>query len=168
LRAGHTVREFRHERRPEERAGAARMTRAPALRPGFTAERFNAFGRDYLPELIGLKILDLAEGYLRAELPIRKALLAPNGYLHAGSITTLADTAAGYACVAHLPEGAANFTTIELKLNFLGTARDGTLACEARALHLGRTTQVWEANVRHVETGKSIAIFCCTQMILRP
>jgi 1,4-dihydroxy-2-naphthoyl-CoA hydrolase len=143
------------------------VTRPPALRPGFTAERFNTFGRDYLPELIGLNILDVGEGFLKAELPIRKALLAPNGYLHAGTITTLADTAAGYACVAHLPDGASNFTTIELKLNFLGTARLGMLACEARALHLGRTTQVWEAIVRHVETAKDIALFSCTQMVLR-
>jgi uncharacterized protein (TIGR00369 family) len=148
--------------------GSPRMPRAPALRPGFTAERFDAFGRDFLPGLIGLKILDLGEGYLKAELPIRKALLAPNGYLHAGSITTLADTAAGYACVAHLPTDAANFTTIELKLNFLGTARDGVLACEARALHLGRTTQVWDATVSHAGTGKVIAVFSCTQLILRP
>lgn len=143
------------------------MTRPPALRSGFTAERFNAFGRDYLPALVGLRILDLGEGFLTAELPIRKALLAPNGYLHAGSVTTLADTAAGYACVAHLPEGATNFTTIELKLNFLATARDGVLACEARALHLGRTTQVWDATVSHVETARVIALFRCTQMVLR-
>jgi uncharacterized protein (TIGR00369 family) len=144
------------------------VTKPPSLRPDFTADRFNSFGREFLPELIGLKILDLGEGFLTAELPIRKALLAPNGYLHAGSITTLADTAAGYACVAHLPEGATNFTTIELKLNFLGTARDGILRCEARALHLGRTTQAWDATVSHVETARTIALFRCTQMILRP
>ena len=144
------------------------MTRPPALRPGYTAERFNAFGRDFLPELIGLTIIDVGEGFLIAELPIRTALLAPNGYLHAGSITTLADTAAGYACVAHLPDGASNFTTVELKLNFLGSARDGLLRCETRALHLGRTTQVWDATVSHVGSGKVIAIFRCTQMILRP
>ena len=74
-------------------------------------------------------------------------MLAPNGYLHAASVLLLADTAAGYACMAHLPEGAKNFTTIELKSNFLGTAREGTMRTECRAEHLGRTTHVWSATV---------------------
>ena len=144
------------------------MSKGPALRAGFTVDRFNAFGRDYLPELVGLKILDIGEGFLTAELPIRKALLAPNGYLHAGTVTTLADTAAGYACIAHLPEDATNFTTIELKMNFFGTARDGLLLCETRALHLGRSTQVWDATVTHTGTARTIAQYRCTQMVLRP
>jgi uncharacterized protein (TIGR00369 family) len=92
--------------------------------------------------------------------------MAPNGFLHAGSVVTLADTCAGYGCVANLPEGAVGFTTIELKSNHLGTARDGTVACVAKAVHLGRTTQVWDAVVRHKETGKTLALFRCTQMVL--
>ncbi|MGH6608991.1 MAG: PaaI family thioesterase, partial [Burkholderiaceae bacterium] len=89
-------------------------------------------------------------------------------YLHAASIVALADTSAGYATIAHLPDGASNFTTIELKSNFLGTATDGTLRSETRAAHQGRTTQVWDATVTHVESSKTIALFRCTQMILWP
>ena len=63
------------------------------------------------------------------------------------------------------PEGARNFTTIELKSNFLGTARDGRLHCEALAEHLGRTTQVWSATVRGPDDRK-VGLFRCTQMIL--
>jgi uncharacterized protein (TIGR00369 family) len=70
--------------------------------------------------------------------------------------------------VANLPDGAQNFTTIELKSNFLGTAREGIVECEAKAVHLGRNTQVWDALVRHRDTGKLIATFRCTQMILWP
>ena len=91
--------------------------------------------------------------------------MAPNGYLHAGAVVTLADSAAGYGCVASLPEGATGFTTIELKANFLGTANDGTLVCEAVALHSGRTTQVWDATVR-ADGGKTLAVFRCTQLLL--
>ncbi|HCK84598.1 MAG TPA: competence protein ComA, partial [Hyphomonadaceae bacterium] len=54
------------------------------------------------------------------------------------------------------------FTTIELKANFLGTARDGAVACEARLVHGGRTTQVWDAEAKHEATGKTIALFRCT------
>ena len=94
--------------------------------------------------------------------------MAPNGFLHAGSIVTLADTCSGYGCVANLPQGASGFTTIELKSNHLGTARTGTIECVARPVHLGRTTQVWDAVVTHRETGKTIALFRCTQIVLYP
>jgi 1,4-dihydroxy-2-naphthoyl-CoA hydrolase len=99
---------------------------------------------------------------------VRQELMAPNGYLHAGSVVTLADTACGYGCRTSLPEGATGFTTIELKSNFLGTARDGVVECEAKLLHGGRSTQVWDALVRHRESAKLIACFRCTQMILWP
>ena len=79
-----------------------------------------------------------------------------------------ADSACGYGCATSLPEGANGFTTIELKSNHLGTARDGTVVCEARLVHGGRTTQVWDAEAVHAETGKTIALFRCTQMVLYP
>lgn len=90
--------------------------------------------------------------------------MAPNGYLHAGTVVALADSACGYGCIVSLPEGSNGFTTIELKTNFLGTATDGTLECEGRMIHSGRTTQVWDATVRHGE--KTIAVFRCTQLLL--
>jgi 1,4-dihydroxy-2-naphthoyl-CoA hydrolase len=94
--------------------------------------------------------------------------MAPNGFLHAGALVTLADTCAGYGCLIHLPEGATGFTTIELKSNHLATAREGTVVCEARPAHLGKSTQVWDAIVRHRQTDRTLIIFRCTQMILYP
>lgn len=133
-----------------------------------TPENFNARGAGKLPGHLGIVVTHIGPSELRAELPVAPHLMAPNGYLHAGSVVTLADTSAGYGCLAHLPEGANGFTTIELKSNHLGTARDGTIECVATAAHLGRTTQVWDAVVTHRETGKTIALFRCTQMILYP
>ena len=95
-------------------------------------------------------------------------LLAPNGFLHAGALVTLADTAAGYGCVANLPAGANGFTTIELKSNHLATTLDGHVDCIARPAHVGRTTQVWDATVTHRESGRTLALFRCTQMVLYP
>ena len=138
------------------------------LRPGFDIDRFNAFGKDYLPGLVGLVLTEVAEGLVKGELAVRKALLAPNGYLHAGTVVTFADTLSGYGCVAHLPAGAENFTTVELKTNFLNTARDGRLYGEARAVHLGRTTQVWDAVVTHGEKRRRLALFRCTQLLIYP
>jgi len=118
-----------------------------------------------LPDRFGLVVTRIDEGRLDAELVIQPWMLAPNGFLHAASVLLLADTASGYACMAHLPEGAKNFTTIELKSNFLGTAREGTMRTECRADHLGRTTHVWSATV-FGPNDKKLALFRCTQMIL--
>jgi 1,4-dihydroxy-2-naphthoyl-CoA hydrolase len=141
---------------------------AMPLRPGFDAERFNRFGADFLPGYLGLSITRVSEGLIEGELELRKALLAPNTYLHAGTVVTFADTLAGYGCVAHLPENAQNFTTIELKTNFLNTAREGRLYGEARAVHLGRSTHIWDTVVTHGAERRQLALFRCTQLILYP
>ena len=115
-----------------------------------------------------MRFVAIDESNVTAELDIRAELLAPNGYLHAATVIALADTACGYGCLAHLPEGASGFTTIELKSNFLGTALEGTLSCVARPVHRGRNTQVWDATVRRKADSGTIALFRCTQMILWP
>ena len=136
--------------------------------PEITVALLNERGVGRLPGHLGIVITEVGDGQLTAELPVLPHLLAPNGYLHAGSVVTLADTASGYGCIVNLPEGASNFTTIELKSNHLGTAREGTLTCTAKVEHKGRNTQVWDAVVKSKETGKTIALFRCTQMILYP
>ena len=121
-----------------------------------------------LPGLLGIRITQMSDGELHAELPLRADLMAVNGYLHAGTVVSLADTAAGFGCVAHLPAGAESFTTNELKTNHIATAREGTVLCVARLVHGGRMTQVWDATVTHAESGKVIAHYRATQMILYP
>ena len=133
-----------------------------------TAEEWNARGAENLPGLLGIVFEKVESAEVVAKVTVRKALMAPNGYLHAGTVVTLADTCCGYGTVMSLPEGASGFTTIELKSNFFGSAREGTLVCVARPLHQGRTTQVWDATVTPVGGSKPIAQFRCTQMVLWP
>lgn len=129
---------------------------------------FQRFGADNLPGHLGIEIIEVSPQCVRGAVRVTRSLLAPNGFLHAGTIVTLADTCAGYGCIKALPQGASGFTTIELKSNHLGTALDGVIDCVATPLHIGRTTQVWDATVTHRETGKTIALFRCTQMVLYP
>jgi len=138
------------------------------LRPEVTLDVLNHRGDGRLPALVGFRVTALEEGMLAAELDIRPDLLAPNGFLHAATVIALADTASGFGCIAHLPAGADNFTTVELKSNFISTAREGTIATVARPVHLGNTTQLWDAVVSRKKDGKTIALFRCTQMILWP
>ena len=133
-----------------------------------TPEHFNKRGAEFLPGHLGIVITHIGRGEVRSMFQIKRSLMAPNGYLHAGGVVTLADTSTGYGCVINLPEGASGFTTIELKSNHLGTARDGTVECRATAVHLGKNTQVWDAVVTHRETNRTIALFRCTQMVLYP
>jgi 1,4-dihydroxy-2-naphthoyl-CoA hydrolase len=124
------------------------------------------FGSQHLPGHLGIVITAVEGLEIRAELPVNPALMAPNGFLHAGSVVSLADTAAGYGCLANLPDGAKGFTTLEIKSNHLGTVREGSVTCVARAIHIGKSTQVWDAEVSDKTSGKRIALFRCTQMIL--
>ena len=135
------------------------------LRAEVTPDQLHRRQADVLPGKFGLTVTRIDEGELDAQLEIAPWMLAPNGFLHAASIILLADTAAGYACIAHLPEGSKNFTTLELKSNFLATAREGSMRTECRAEHLGRTTQVWAATVFGAND-KKLALFRCTQLVL--
>ena len=127
---------------------------------------WDRLGTGHLPGLIGMRIVAVAPERLVSRLAVRTELMAPNGFLHAATIVALADTTCGYATVVNLPQGAAGFTTVELKSNFFGTARDGAIDCVATPLHRGRTTQVWDAEVTRAADGRSLASFRCTQMIL--
>ena len=119
-----------------------------------------------LPGLFGIELLVVERGRVDARMQLRPQFLAPNGYLHAGTVVALADSCCGVGCAASLPEGRSGFTTVELKVNFMRTARDGALRCEARLAHGGRTTQVWDATVIRDDDGHEIALFRCTQYLL--
>ena len=139
-----------------------------SFRTDLTPEVFNGRGAEHLPGLVGLQILAMTPQGVDSRLEVRKDLMAPNGFLHAATVIALADTSCGYGCVANLPQGASGFTTLELKSNFLGTTRDGAITCRATPVHLGRTTQVWDAVVTIEGSDRKIALFRCTQMVLWP
>ena len=138
------------------------------LRADQTLEKFTQRAAGNLPGMMGIQIIALAQGQANGRMPIQPLHMAPNGYLHAASVVALADTTCGFATMAHLPEGAKSFTTIELKSNHLGTLREGAATCVATAQHLGNNTHVWDAVVSDEQSGKKIALFRCTQMILWP
>lgn len=127
---------------------------------------FSKFGADFFPGFIGIEVLEVSTNLASARMEVKKFHFAPNGYLHAGSIVTLADTIAGYGCLYNLPPNGVSFTTIELKSNFLGAAKNGGLKAVATLLHSGKTTQIWDVVVKNEENEKALALFRCTQLIL--
>ncbi len=123
-------------------------------------------GEGMFPGLVGIEVPEAGGGAAEGFLDVAAHHLAPNGYLHAGAVVTLADTVSGYGCITSLPEGARGFTTVELKANFLGSAQKGRIVCRATLVHGGRTTQVWDAVVTD-DRGRTLALFRCTQLLLR-
>jgi 1,4-dihydroxy-2-naphthoyl-CoA hydrolase len=136
---------------------------------GNQAASFQERQKGHLPGELEIQWEDVSNGRAAGHFVVSKKHMAPNGYVHAASIIALVDSACGYACVASLPEGASGFTTIEIKTNYLGSAKEGeTVACTARLVHGGRMTQVWDAEAVNQTTGKPMAVFRCTQMVLYP
>lgn len=141
-----------------------------------TATDFEELGRDLLPGVLGIEFDSVEAGRVSSRLPVQRRHMAPNGFLHAGSVIALADTSCGYGAQVSLPAGASGFTTVELKSNFMGTATVGdVLSCRAWLVHGGRSTQVWDAEVRELHLpphsnsqGRTLALFRCTQMVLYP
>ena len=142
------------------------MSREPTIPKSL--DHWRSFGQGYLPGFIGIEFRDVTRGRVTSRLAVRTEHLAPNGYLHAATVIAVADSSCGYGTMASLPDGARGFTTIELKSNFFGTVLEGAIACEATLVHGGRTTQVWDARITDEATGRTIAAFRCTQLLLYP
>jgi 1,4-dihydroxy-2-naphthoyl-CoA hydrolase len=128
----------------------------------------NAANIGKLAEHLGLTITEVADGRVEGRFMVRPDLVAHTGYLLAGVVLGVADLLCAYGVSTAWPQGASGFTTAEVKCNFLGTAREGEVMCIATLLHGGRTTQVWDAEMIAVATGKQMAAFRCTQIILYP
>jgi uncharacterized protein (TIGR00369 family) len=131
------------------------------------AERSTEFFRPLVPGQLGC-VFDHADGSLVVgHLDVTENLIAGTGYLFAPAVVALADTCAAIGCGANLSE-TESFTTIELKSNFLSSAVVGDrVECRATPAHLGRKTHVWDAVVTNVTSGRTMALFRCTQMVLR-
>jgi len=129
--------------------------------------RLNDFARDRHPGMVGVEVLTCEPHEVTGRLDVRRELVAGTGYLWAPVIVTLADWLVACGTPLHT-EPDDLFTTIEFKSNFLGTvAEGGAIVGRARPAHVGRTTQVWDVEVADEATGRTIALFRGTQMILR-
>jgi 1,4-dihydroxy-2-naphthoyl-CoA hydrolase len=133
-----------------------------------SVERLNQANEGKLPGHLGLVITEVDDGKVAGRFKVRTDLVAHTGYLLAGAVLSVADILCAYGVSTAWPEGATGFTTAEVKANFVGTLRDGEAICTATLLHGGRTTQVWDAKVEDAATGKLMAAFRCTQIILYP
>jgi uncharacterized protein (TIGR00369 family) len=140
----------------------------PATTNHTSVEDLNRSNLGKLPEHLGLAITEVADGKVVGRYEVRPDLVAHTGYLLAGVVLSVADLLCAYGVSTAWPDGASGFTTAEVKCNFISTLTKGAAVCTAELLHGGRTTQVWDATTRDEATGRLMASFRCTQIILYP
>jgi len=133
-----------------------------------TAREHNERKKNTWVGQLDIEIISAERGSVVGQVRVRPDFLAPNGFIHGAVMVSLADSLCGSGTVEALPDGATAHTTVELKANLLGSIRDGILECRATLVHGGKTTQVWDATVIAMESGKTLALFRCTQLILYP
>jgi len=133
-----------------------------------TAREHNERKKNTWVGQLDIDIVSAERGSVVGQVQVRPDFLAPNGFIHGAVMVSLADSLCGSGAVEALPDGATAHTTIELKANLLGSIREGTIECRATMVHGGKATQVWDATVIARESGKTLALFRCTQLILYP
>ena len=146
------------------------MTREQAGLEGPTKDRFQdaldnqeVIFRDSFPGMLGVKVLEVSDGFAAAELDVTQRVKHPGGYAHGGAIAGFGDTVAAWATFPSLEPGEI-FTTIEFNANFITGVTDGTLRGEARVVHKGSRTMVLEVKITH--GSKLVAVMLVTQAIL--
>ncbi len=117
-----------------------------------------------LPELLGMRFVQLDADRVVAELTIRDELRTGGGALHGGTLMAFADTVGAAATIVNLTDGATT-TTLESKTNFFAAGRAGVVRAEATPLHKGRRTHVWQTKITD-ESGRMLSLTLQTQMVL--
>jgi len=132
----------------------------PAITTELSVERLTGT----FPGNLGIKLTEITDEHVRGRMPVDKRHLHPMGYVHGGAWVAFADTVAAWGTLRHLPDER-GFTTVELKINVLASARNGDeLTAVGEPLHVGSRTQVWEVQVFRAE--RLAANFVCTQIVL--
>ena len=123
-----------------------------------------------LLNLLGISVdTDDAPDRVAGRFTVTHPLIAGTGYLWAPVVITLCDALCAFGVSRNWPENAMSFTTVESKANFVASAREGEMVvAEAVPLHLGSTTQVWDATARNDTSGRVMAAYRCTQLLLYP
>lgn len=136
--------------------------------PRFEERVRESFARQALMKTINAHLSRVAPGEVIIELPFRDDLTQQHGYLHAGIVTSIADTACGYAALSLMTEDA-DVLSVEYKINLLSPARGEKLIAHAEVKRAGRTLTVCEAEVFAVngDEEKLVAAMLATMMAIR-
>ena len=113
---------------------------------------------------LGIEFVEVTPDRIVARLKVEEQLMTVTGTVHGGTLMAFADTIGAAGTVANLVEGQST-ATLESKTNFIAGCKSGTIQAEAKPIHKGKRTHVWETRITD-ENGKLLSITTQTQMIL--
>jgi uncharacterized protein (TIGR00369 family) len=140
---------------------------APDAEAALVARIETSFGKQRFMTTLGARLIRIAPGEVEIELPVSGHLSQQHGFVHAGAVSSIADSAAGYAGLSLMPEGA-GVLTVEFKINLLAPAAGETLLAKGRVVKAGRTLTLATAEVFAVKGGvpKLCAVLSATLMTI--
>ncbi len=134
--------------------------------PNFEARVTSSFRRQKLMETIGAVLARVEPGEVEIELPFSPELTQQHGYVHAGIVTAIADSACGYASLSLSPAGT-EVLTVEYKVNFLAPARGTRLVARGHVIRPGRTISVCEGEVIALNGGTEVRVATMLATMIR-
>ena len=133
--------------------------------PAYAERVRTSFDRQAFMVTLGARLGRVAPGEVDIELPVADALTQQHGFVHAGALASVLDSAAGYAAFTLMPAGAA-VLSIEFKINMLEPARGSSIVARGRVVRAGRTISVCRADALALDEGgeKLVATLTGTMM----
>lgn len=142
------------------------MAKFDAMNPNYADRVRASFSRQKVMEKIGARLSKIAPGQVEIELPFREDLTQQHGFLHAGIVTAIVDSACGYAALSLMPENS-EVLTIEYKVNFLAPALGERFIAKGEVIKPGRTVTVCKGEVLAVKEGKESLVAVIMATIMR-
>lgn len=142
------------------------MNSLQPLDPDYESRVRESFGRQPIMKLIGANLRRVEPGAIDIELPYREDLTQQNGYLHAGILTTVADSACGYAAYTLMPAGS-DVLSVEFKVNLLRPAMGELFMAEARVVKAGKTLTVARCDVYGWTAGEAKMVATLLATLIR-
>ena len=152
-----------------ERQGLQIANMSEPLNPAFADEVRNSFAQQKIMSLFGARLRKVAPGQIEIELPYRDDLTQQHGYLHAGVVTTIADSACGYAAYTLMPPKS-EVLSVEFKVNLLRPAKGESFQARADVIKAGKTLTIVRADVTAISSNNEstlVATMLATMICLR-
>ena len=137
----------------------------PIWKQQLTPDDVNAMSNNTMMATLGIRITEIGEDYVRGTLPVDARTHQPYGLLHGGASVALAETLGSFAAMLTLDPSVEAAVGLDINANHVRGVKSGTVTGTARALHLGRSTQVWEIRIED-ERGKLVCISRLTMAVI--
>ena len=129
-------------------------------------DELNKLNNGTLMERLGIEYLEVAEGYIKARMPVDKRTVQPAGILHGGASLALAETIAGLGSYLMIDRSEYEARGMSVHANHIGTASKGYVIAEAEIIHYGNNSHIWNVTISD-ESGEKISICRITNIILK-